>query len=94
MNKFFMSEYPSPAEEKIKNLESQVDYLENNVIARIDNLEKKIDKIIESNKSLISYFTELSIRDSRELNYRIRGFPKGKMPPVGFVADKTHTTFN
>lgn len=89
MNKFFITEYPTPPEEKIKNLEERIDYLENNVLTRIDNLEKKIDKIIESNKNLISYFTEISIRDSRELNYRIRGYPKGKMPPVNFVADKT-----
>ena len=53
---------------------------------RLEDLDNKLEKLIESNKSLIAYFSAMNERDARDLNYRIRGFSSNKhLPPTSFV---------
>jgi len=56
---------------------------------RVEDLDYKLEKLIESNKSLIAYFSAMNDRDARDLNYRIRGFSsKNHLPPSKFVPDR------
>ena len=80
-NWFFMRDY-SPEEE---NTENVVDKKLDELVSRMEKLETKLDKLIESNKSMIAYF---SARDTRDLNYNIRGYKKGAIPPIGFVPER------
>ena len=53
-------------------------------------LDAKMDKIIESNKSLIAYFSTMSDHDIRDLNYKIRSYSAKtkQLPPVAFVPER------
>lgn len=78
-------------ETKINEIHSKLEHLENSVIPKITELDKKLDRLINSNKSLIAYFSAINDRDVRELNYRIRGFSskKKQIPPVNFVPERS-----
>ncbi len=83
---------PSSTEtqETINELHKRVEELENKMLPKLEEMDRKLDKLIQSNKSLIAYFSAVSNRDARDLNYRIRGFSsKSKhLSPVSFVPDR------
>lgn len=75
-------------EEKVEMLASKLNKLETEIIPKLESLETKLDKLIQSNKNLIEFFSSAHNRDIRELNYCIRSFPQKKMPPVKFVPSR------
>lgn len=60
---------------------------------RLDEIEAKLDRLIQSNKSLISYFSAINTihndYDVRDRNLKIRGYAKksGHIPPSNFVPE-------
>lgn len=63
--------------------------LEQRIIPKLEDLDNKLDKLIQSNKSLIAYFSAISDRDARNLNYRIRTYASknNHLPPASFVPE-------
>lgn len=60
---------------------------------RLDEIEAKIDRLIQSNKSLISYYSAINTIHNdygvRDRNLKIRGYAKksGNVPPSNFVPE-------
>lgn len=56
----------------------------------INKVNEKLDKLIQSNKSLIQYFSSINERDVRDLNYKIRmhAIPNNRLFPASFVPEK------
>ena len=72
------------------------DYSESNPQDKIDELskqiirlEQKIDRLTQSQKSLLDYFSSTNKRDYRELNYNIRSYKANNRHPTSFVPSKT-----
>lgn len=55
---------------------------------RITIMDRKLDQLIQSNRSLIDWFRDTNSRNVRELNQNLRGFNKG-YPPAAFVPVRT-----
>jgi predicted nucleic acid-binding Zn-ribbon protein len=75
-----------------QSLNQRVQVLEesiNKLNDRLETIHKKLDRLIESNKSLIAYFSSVSDRDIRDLNFKIRGYSSKHMAPIGFVPEKS-----
>lgn len=83
---FFMREYPNPNEEP--TTESDVAEPEARLYQKLQELDDKLDKVIQSQKSLIAYFTAINDRDARDLNYKLRSYSSKKIAPVGFVPER------
>jgi len=62
----------------------------NNLDTRMERIETKLDKLINSHKSLISYFSAMNDNNVRDLNYKIRGYSSktNQIPPVKFVPER------
>nr|QBK87134.1 MAG: hypothetical protein LCMAC201_00360 [Marseillevirus LCMAC201] len=87
---FFMQEYPvQPDSTKEPTLMECLTVQQKEICKLhklLEDLDVKLEKLIESNKSLIAYFGAMNERDARDLNYRIRGFSSNKhLPPTSFV---------
>ena len=94
---FFMGDYkPGTGAEKthdklsmdFEGLKDRLDKLEDTM----NNIDNKMDRLIESTKNLISYFSAVNDRDARDLNYKIRGYSsKTKhFAPIGFVPERVN----
>lgn len=82
-----LSNYPTD----VNTIEKRLQDLENQVMPKLAELDNKLNKLIESHKSFIAYFSALNDRDVRDVNLRIRGFNGGKFPPMGFVPERSNT---
>ena len=77
---------------QIEILSKRVENLEQYIIPKMDDMDNKLEKLIQSHKSLIAYFGSVSGRDTRELNYKIRSYAsKNKLPPTSFVPERMKT---
>jgi hypothetical protein len=76
--------------EIIIKIDNQQNILNNFIINEIKQVNNKLEKIIESNKSLIAYFNAINQRDIRELNYKIRGYSSKNFPAINFVKEKSN----
>jgi predicted nuclease with TOPRIM domain len=61
-----------------------------NLELTINTVNEKIDKLIQSNKSLIQYFSSINERNVRDLNFNIRmnAIAHNKLFPAPFVPEK------
>lgn len=93
---FFVKDYqPTPTEinkalaDMHNTLETNTRKVESNE-TRLMSIESKLDKLIESHKSMINYFHAMENNDARQLNYKIRAFASGSAPPIPFKPEHLH----
>ncbi len=81
------------AQEEFVKLNQRVEELEQQIIPKLEDMDHKLEKLIQSHRSLIDYFSAVNERDVRDLNYKIRGYSsKGKqLRPVNFVPERSNT---
>ena len=80
-------------QEEIVKLNQRVEELEQKLVPKLEDIDTKLEKLIQSNRSLIDYFSAVNERDVRDLNYKIRGYSsKGKhLRPINFVPERLNT---
>jgi len=87
----YLKEYPSEeGPNQIYQLIQRVEALEQEIIPKLKDMDNKLEKLIQSHKSLIAYFAVNN--SARDLNYKIRSYSsKGSMmPPTGFVPERSN----
>jgi hypothetical protein len=88
-----MLEHLTMQEAQICKLTQHVEDLEQKVIPTLGDMNAKLEKLIQSHRSLIDYFSAVNERDVRDLNYKIRGYSsKSKhLRPINFVPERYAT---
>lgn len=81
----FIPEYPQSEELRYIEIQKKLDSLS----TRLEKMDAQLEKLTQSQRSLIEYFSSLNKRDVRDLNFNIRNFRANKAPPTNFVASKT-----
>lgn len=77
---------------QIASLTNRIENLESHIYPQMANIDHKLEKLIQSHKSLIAYFGSINGRDVRDLNYKIRSYAsKNRLPPISFVPERIKT---
>jgi hypothetical protein len=84
------------SDEYIKSLQTQtiqkINVLDEKITClttKVESLEDKLNRLIESNKLLLDWYSN---KDQRDVNHMIRSFnlKKESVPPINFVPSKTN----
>ena len=102
---FFLREYPNVEHNAEHNVEHNAEHVETTselpqevpieqriekIASQLEDMNNKLEKLIQSHKSFIAYFSAINDTDARDLNYKIRSYSNktNQLPPVNFVPDR------